>query len=132
MAIMDVHNDSAGLLVLWLEPWGEDRWLKPGETFHVRSDYDGADAPFTVDRFEDDDDRAAGIANIAVCVNEGSAEVTDSTGTRLESGHQRPEEVTRKWNALRQQMSGDTASNPIPEGGPKRSFYVDRGHSVTD
>ncbi|MET7426803.1 hypothetical protein [Dactylosporangium sp. NPDC005555] len=121
MAIMDVHNDSDGLLVLWLEPWGEDRWLKPCETFHVRSDYDGVDAPFTVDHFEDDDDRAAGIANIAVWVNEGNAEVTDGTGTRLECGHQRPEDVTRKWNALPQQMLGETASNPIPEGGPKRS-----------
>ncbi|GAA3257122.1 hypothetical protein ACFO1B_48485 [Dactylosporangium siamense] len=131
MVIMEVHNDSAGWLVLWLEPLGEDRWLKPDETFHVRSDYDGDDAPFTVDRFENDD-RAAGIANIAVWVNEGDSQVTDSSGTRLECGHQRPEEVTRKWNALLQQMRGDMASNPIPEGGPRRSFYVDRGHSVTD
>jgi hypothetical protein len=28
---MDVHNDTAGWLVLWLEPFGEDRWLRPGE-----------------------------------------------------------------------------------------------------
>jgi hypothetical protein len=115
MVIMDVHNDSAGWLVLWLEPWGGHRWLKPNETFYVHSDYDGDDAPFTVDRFEDDDDRAAGIANIAVWVNEGDAQVTDSSDTPLKCGHQRPEEVTRKWNALLRQMRGNTASDPIPE-----------------
>ncbi|MFF5233240.1 hypothetical protein [Dactylosporangium sp. NPDC000521] len=131
MAIMDLRNDSDGWLVLWLEPLGEDRWLKPGETVHIRSDHDGDDAPFTVDRLEDDDE-AAGIANIAVWVNGGAAEVTDSSGTRLESGHQRPEEVTKKWSARLRQMHGDTAPDPIPVGGPKRNFYVDRGHAVTD
>ncbi|MFC4039732.1 hypothetical protein ACFO1B_15000 [Dactylosporangium siamense] len=124
MVIMEVHNDSAGWLVLWLEPLGEDRWLKPDETFHVRSDHDD-EAALTVDRFEDDD-RAAGIANIAVWVNERDAQVTDSSGTRLESGHQRPEEVARRWNAPSRQMRGNTASDPIPEGGPRRSFYIDR------
>ncbi|MDG6105551.1 hypothetical protein Daura_13610 [Dactylosporangium aurantiacum] len=127
MATLDVRNDSGGWLVLWLEPWGEDRWLRPGETFHVRSDYDGPAEAFEVERFDNDDDRAAGIENIAVYVNEGAVEVTDSAGTPLECGHQRPDEVGRKWDATRPKLE-----HPIPAGGPRRRFYAERGLTVTD
>src|SRR5689334_4888049 len=101
MAVLDVRNDSGGWLVLWLEPWGEDHWLRPGETVHVRSDYGGPEETFTVERFENDDDLAAGIENITVWAEVGVADVIDSAGTPLQCGHQRPEEIERKWKAMR-------------------------------
>jgi hypothetical protein len=48
MAVMDVLNSSKGWLVLWLEPLGEDRWLRPEETVRIRSDYNGQDLAFSV------------------------------------------------------------------------------------
>ncbi|SDI51757.1 hypothetical protein SAMN05192558_108356 [Actinokineospora alba] len=98
---MDVRNSSKGWLVLWLEPLGEDRWLKPGEVVRVRSDYGGDEPAFSVDFWEDDRDRDAGIQNINVWIEQGDcyAEVTDHAGNVVECGHQRPEEVDRKWRA---------------------------------
>lgn len=99
---MDVHNDSGGWLVLWLEPLGEDRWLKPGDRFRIRTDYVGDDPAFSVTYWVDNDDRAAGIENVNVWVENGDvdAEVTDAAGVIVECGHQCPDEVTRKREAL--------------------------------
>lgn len=107
MAVMGVCNSSQGWLVLWLEPLGEDRWLRPGETLRVRSDYDGGELAFSVDCWVCEDDRAAGIENISVCVENGSAyaEVVDAAGTVVECGHQRPAEVDRRWKAMADQAS---------------------------
>ena len=101
MAVMDVHNDSQGWLVLWLEPLGEDRWLRPGERLRVRTDYLGDEPAFAVTYWAHDDDRAAGIENINVCIENGDvhAEITDASGNRVECGHQRPDEIGRKWQA---------------------------------
>ncbi|MFB7294209.1 hypothetical protein [Actinacidiphila glaucinigra] len=102
MAIMDVRNDSTGWLTLWLEPLGEDRWLKPGETFRVRSDYQGNDLAFSVNLWVDDGDRSAGIENVAVWIENGDcyAEVTDAAGNVIECGHQRPEKINKKWEEI--------------------------------
>jgi hypothetical protein len=117
MAVMDVRNDSGGWLTLWLEPLGEDRWLRPGETFRVRSDYRGDDLAFSVNLWVDDDDRAAGIENVAVWIENGNcyAEVTDTAGNAIECGHQRPEEIDRKWAAVRDQMRQRTESRTTAE-----------------
>jgi hypothetical protein len=110
VAILDVHNDSAGWLVLWLEPLGEDRWLRPGETFQVRSDYQGGESPFSVSRWVDQDEGAVGVDNVEVRVEHGeSPEVTDNSGSVVECGHQRPADVgnprtgpvTRAWRLLK-------------------------------
>ncbi|MEU6768046.1 hypothetical protein ABZ916_36755 [Streptomyces sp. NPDC046853] len=101
MAVMEVRNDSPGWLTLWLEPLGEDRWLKPDETFRVRSDYQGDDLAFSVTFWVDDEDRSAGIENMAVWIENGDfyAEVVDRAGNLIECGHQRPAEVNRRWQA---------------------------------
>ncbi|WP_432188045.1 hypothetical protein [Streptomyces sp. Tue6028] len=100
MAVVEVRNDSKGWLTMWLEPLGEDRWLKPDETFRVRSDYSGDELAFSV-VFWVDDDRSAGIENVAVWVEAGDcyAEVVDQAGSIVECGHQRPDEVNRRWAA---------------------------------
>ncbi|MEV6104240.1 hypothetical protein AB0M28_05915 [Streptomyces sp. NPDC051940] len=102
MAVMEVRNDSKGWLILWLEPLGEDRWLEPGETFRIRSNYDGDELAFSVTCWVDEEDRAAGIENVAVWIEAGDcdAQVTDRAGNVVECGHHRPVEVDRKWTAV--------------------------------
>lgn len=115
MAVMDVRNDSQGWLTLWLEPLGEDRWLRPGETFRVRSDYNGEDLAFSVNTWVDEGDRSARIENIAVWIENGAcdAEVADAAGTLLACGHQRPEEVDRRWEAAREDARERTAERTL-------------------
>ena len=48
VGVLDITNSYAGWLTLWLEPLGEDRWLRPGETFRIRSDYNGDEPDFLV------------------------------------------------------------------------------------
>ncbi|WP_371583125.1 hypothetical protein [Streptomyces sp. NBC_01314] len=100
---MDVRNDSKGWLTMWLEPLGEDRWLKPDETFRVRSNYNGDELAFSVTFWVEDDDRSAGIENIAVWIENGDcyAEVVDNEGNLIECGHQRPDDANRRWQAMR-------------------------------
>ncbi|GAA1030793.1 hypothetical protein GCM10009557_24030 [Virgisporangium ochraceum] len=100
---MDVRNRSSGLLVLWLEPLGEDRWLQPGERFRIRTDYQGEELAFSVDMWIDTDDRAVGIENMAVWVEHGDcyAEVTDRAGNTIECGHNRPPEIDERWRRSR-------------------------------
>ena len=91
MAAIAVTNDSAGWLVLWIEPFGEDRWLRPGERFVVRSDYTGNEPAFTVWYWVNADDRVAGIENVTVAIDQGFyQEVVDHDGRVIECGHQRP------------------------------------------
>ncbi|WP_430788918.1 hypothetical protein [Actinoplanes sp. G11-F43] len=94
MAVMDVENRSAGRLVLWLEPLGEDFWLNPGESVRILSDYRGEESPFTVVYWADEKDRAAGVENLTVSIDQGDCRnttVTDRSGTTLDCGHQRPD-----------------------------------------
>ncbi|MFJ8886459.1 hypothetical protein ACIRJR_24025 [Streptomyces sp. NPDC102402] len=105
MAAIEVHNHSEGWLVMWLEPLGEDRWLRPDETLRVRSEYSGDEPAFSLSVLVDDDDRSAGIENVAVWIEKGDcyAEVTDRAGNLVECGHQRPEEVNRRWQSALQE-----------------------------
>ncbi|GAB1821725.1 hypothetical protein [Herbidospora sp. RD11066] len=99
MAAIEVSNNSTGWLVLWLEPLAEDRWLKPGETFRVRNDYQGDEPAFEVSVPKPDEDRAAGIQEVIVWVNHGDiyAEVTDREGDVIECAHQRVSEIYDTW-----------------------------------
>ncbi|MFJ2745123.1 hypothetical protein ACIO3O_36315 [Streptomyces sp. NPDC087440] len=92
MAVMDVRNDANGWLVLWLEPLGEDRWMKPGETFRIRTDYTGDELAFSVTGWVNGEERSGGIENLTVWVEGGGfeAEVTDEDGNPVECGHNRP------------------------------------------
>jgi hypothetical protein len=99
VGLLDITNSYAGWLTLWLEPLGEDRWLRPGETFRIRSDYNGEERDFLVDFWADDEDRSAGIENVTVSIERGNvyAEVTDNGGNLVECGHQRPAEAAEQW-----------------------------------
>lgn len=102
MALVSVYNSSKGLLTLWLEPLGEDRWLQPGETFVIRSNYTGDESAFTLNPWVSDEDRCAGIENVNVWVDEGdcmSVIVVDLAGNVIECGHQRPAEIDERWRA---------------------------------
>ncbi|MEV0131004.1 hypothetical protein AB0H83_21385 [Dactylosporangium sp. NPDC050688] len=120
MAIMAVRNDSAGWLVLWLEPLGEDFWLRPAETFQNRSPYAGAELECIVNYWVNDDDRAAGIGTVTMWIqNRDPFEVvvTDGRGAVVECGHGRPVEIAEKWAAQREQgqtQVDDRESNDGP------------------
>ncbi|MDT7839492.1 hypothetical protein [Streptomyces justiciae] len=43
---MLVQNDGDAPLRLWLEPFGQDYWLNPGESVHVTSYGEWTDHPF--------------------------------------------------------------------------------------
>jgi hypothetical protein len=104
MAIMAVRNDSTGWLVLWLEPLGEDFWLRPAETFQIRSPYAGAELEFIVNYWVNDHDRTTGIENVTLWIQNGDpfeVVVTDGTGAVVECGHARPVEIAEKWAAQR-------------------------------
>ncbi|MGW0782555.1 hypothetical protein [Streptomyces sp. NPDC002913] len=107
MAVMEVHNDNTGWLVMWLEPLGEDRWLAPGEVFRIRSDYTGDDQAFSITCWVDDEDRAAGIENVTVWIENGDcyAQVTDRAGNIIECGHQRPAQISMKWAKTMEEAS---------------------------
>ncbi|TKK84365.1 hypothetical protein FDA94_29960 [Herbidospora galbida] len=85
MAVIDVTNSSDDWLACWLEPLGEDRWMRPGETFRFRNDYDGDERALIV-VYEKEPD---GIGHIAVWVEKGDiyAEVTTADGTAVDCGH---------------------------------------------
>ncbi|WP_328912028.1 MULTISPECIES: hypothetical protein [unclassified Streptomyces] len=76
-------------LCLFIEPYGEYYWLKPGEVFTVVPDVDGIDVWFstvvwregiTVWLYEEGDPAKVVLEYTVI----------DSNGTRLECGHQKP------------------------------------------
>ncbi|MFJ3842275.1 hypothetical protein ACIPY6_43295 [Streptomyces sp. NPDC090054] len=86
---LPVENGGDESLCLFIEPYGEDYWLKPGEVFTVAPEVEGIDVWFstvvwkggiTVWPYEDGDP--------VKIVMEYT--VSDANGTRLECGHQRP------------------------------------------
>ena len=43
-----MSNETDSLLCLWVEPWGTDHWMRPGEVFTVATRADPENAPFNV------------------------------------------------------------------------------------
>lgn len=93
---MPIVNQSDTPLCLFIEPHCEDFWMKPGESFTVRSEAEGADVWFetsvakgcvTVWLYEDGDPHKV----VVDCA------VLDASGTRLDSGYQRPD--GQRWSA---------------------------------
>lgn len=73
-------------LTVWLEPWGRDYWMLPGDVFIIEFESSGNsgqaddDPPFEVSWLDD------GIIVGAVA----DSIVRDRNGLELECGHQRP------------------------------------------
>ncbi len=67
---------------LWVEPWGTDHWMRPGEKFTVATEAEPEESPFNV---------VVHDQGITVWVNSGNdAEVFDKHGILVLCGHQRP------------------------------------------
>ncbi|MFJ3966115.1 hypothetical protein [Streptomyces sp. NPDC090036] len=88
-----LSNDTKKTLGIWVEPWGEDYWMKSKEKFTIVTDTpkdsDPDEEPFEV-VFHDQ--------GASVWVNTGyEATVYDHSGNEVDCGHQRPIEVLRAW-----------------------------------
>ncbi|MCI3225409.1 hypothetical protein [Streptomyces sp. NP-1717] len=84
MAKTSVSNETDTMLCLWVEPWGTDHWMRPGEEFTVVARVEPEESPFNV---------VVHSQGITVWVNSGAdAEVFDSHGSPVSCGHQRPAE----------------------------------------
>jgi hypothetical protein len=69
--------------MLWMEPLGDDRWLRPGEAFQTRPDCLGDEPAFFIDPWSADQSRSAGVGNVNVSALQGNGitvTVTDETG----------------------------------------------------
>ncbi|MFG3587356.1 hypothetical protein [Streptomyces sp. NPDC047990] len=86
---LPVENSGTSPLCLFVEPYGEDYWLTPGEVFTVMSAVEGIDVWFSTQVSQD---------CIAVWIyEEGDPakvvldyQVVDADGTFLDCGHQTP------------------------------------------
>jgi hypothetical protein len=86
-----VRNDTEGMLCLWLEPWGSDHWMRPGERFTVV-------ASNTAEVVDEAFEAVVHDQGISVWVNAANhAEVFDADGNEACCGHQRPVEAIRQW-----------------------------------
>lgn len=82
------HSDKS--FVVWVEPWGRDYWLRPGDVITV--EFDESDRTeqaigamdFDVAWHND------GVVVWTACLDEVT--VLDRVGAELECGHQRPAE----------------------------------------
>lgn len=78
---MLVDNSGTELLELWLEPFGQDYWMRPGESFIVTSYGSWSDRPFEI---------AHEPGRIQIWAATCFATVTFPDGTEVPGGHQRP------------------------------------------
>ncbi|MFD0732462.1 hypothetical protein [Planotetraspora mira] len=86
---LTVQSGSEDLVCLFIEPYGENFWLKPGDKFTVVPAEDTSDPQFTV---------VAATDHMVVWIYEsGDPEkvivdyaIIDNNGTALECGHQQP------------------------------------------
>ena len=79
-----MSNETGSVLCLWVEPWGTDHWMRPGEEFTVVTETEAEESPFNV---------VVHGQGITVWVNSGNdAEVFDKNGGQVPCGHQRPAE----------------------------------------
>ncbi|GGW75491.1 hypothetical protein [Streptomyces xantholiticus] len=86
---LPVQNAGENLVSLFIEPYGEDFWLQPGEVFTVTPTVAGVDVQFSM---------AVAADHITVWLYEDADpykvildfEVLDEGGAALECGHQRP------------------------------------------
>ncbi|MEW5655394.1 hypothetical protein ABGT92_08665 [Streptomyces cinereoruber] len=48
MSKTSVSNATSSMLCLWVEPWGTDHWMRPGEEFTVVTETEAEESPFNV------------------------------------------------------------------------------------
>ncbi|MFE7512787.1 hypothetical protein [Streptomyces sp. NPDC057540] len=77
-----VQNDGDALLELWLEPFGQDYWLRPGEAVTVTSYGRWDDHPF---------ETVHEPGRLTVWATSCFATVVDAAGDEVPGAHQRPE-----------------------------------------
>lgn len=79
-----MSNETSNMVCLWVEPWGTDHWMRPGEEFVVVTEAEPEQSPFNV---------VVHDQGITVWVNAGhDAEVFDKNGGLVPCGHQRAAE----------------------------------------
>jgi hypothetical protein len=79
---MRFSNDTKRLLAIWLEPWGEDYWIHPGETFEFAPEKPEDTFYFGVVHCGDE---------VSVYAEGGCEHVrVEHDGQILECGHRRP------------------------------------------
>lgn len=103
-----LDNATKKMLGIWVEPWGEDYWMRPKEQFTIATEtpegVDSDDAPFDV-VFHDQ--------GVSVGVNIGSeAIVYDQSVSSVDCGHQRPLEVLQRWTEATEAATQRTADSP--------------------
>ncbi|MDX3694639.1 hypothetical protein PV726_30760 [Streptomyces europaeiscabiei] len=85
MSKTSVSNETESMLCLWVEPWGTDHWMRPGEKLSVVTESDPEESPFNV---------VVHAQGITVWVNSANdAEVVDKNGGLVPCGHQRPADL---------------------------------------
>ncbi|MFI5642642.1 hypothetical protein ACIA8H_35285 [Streptomyces goshikiensis] len=103
-----LNNDTEKILAVWVEPLGEDYWMKPTERFTIATktaeSADSDEAPFDV-LFHDQ--------GVSVWVNIGyEAVVRDQSGSEVDCGHERPLEVMREWTEAAEAAAQRTSGSP--------------------
>ncbi len=80
---LTLTNDQDCVVTIWLEPWGEDYWMQPGETFEFVADEPHDDFHFSV---------VYGGRGISVYAEGGCAYVlVHHQGRQITCGHHRQE-----------------------------------------
>ncbi|WP_202501561.1 hypothetical protein [Streptomyces sp. SID5785] len=108
MSKIRLNNDTEQLLAVWVEPLGEDYWMRPDEQFTLTALDAGSGDPDEVPF-----DVVVHDQGISVWVNVGfQAVVRDRSGTPVDCGHQRPVEVLRKWTRAAEEAARGTTDSP--------------------
>jgi hypothetical protein len=81
---MTVSNSGESLLELWLEPFGQDYWLLPGETVTLTSYGRWTDRPFEI---------VHEPARLTIWATSFFATVCDGSGAEVPGGRNRPSEA---------------------------------------
>ena len=111
-----VDNATENILCLWLEPWGTDHWMRPGERFTVVADAPDEE-PFSVVIHDQ---------GISVWVNvANAAEVLDENGNDAPCGHQRPIEAIRDFLAGAERML-ERVDSMLPNDQDMTRTYYER------
>ena len=79
--ILSISNSRVQIMLVMLEPWGEDYWLLPGENFFVKAESKSGDFWYHVD-FEE-------VVSVYVDGDYESVLVMQNDDV-LECGHNRP------------------------------------------
>lgn len=81
--VLSLYNRRKAILLIMLEPWGEDYWLLVGESCEVQIEGAGEDFSYSMSIEED---------HVAVYIEGGFKDVcVMQKGSVLQCGHQRPD-----------------------------------------